>query len=401
MKPFTLPSGQPGLPPGWRWVRTRFLCDVETGTSDTVDAVDDGDYPFFVRSDEIEHSNGFTYDAEAVMTSGDGAGVGKIFHHYNGRFLAHQRVYVMSRFRGCLPRFFYYYLSSEFGRQVLAGTAKSTVESLRRSMLTDFVVAVPLSRGEQETIVAFLDSETTQIDSMIAAQQELIARLDERRAAVILEETVSRCMRESPARLSRMLLKLDRPVTEDAGVVTAYRDGEVTLRSNRRDDGYTFSETEGGYQGVAPGDVVFHALDGFAGAVGVSDSAGNCSPVYHVCRATAGNDPVFLSHLLRALGLSGFLTAHAWSVRQRSVDYRNWSLFGALPVRVPTLDDQRRAVAEISDSLAKIDTMIAAASEAIMLIQERRAALISAAVTGRIDPRTGRETTAEKVLEFA
>jgi type I restriction enzyme S subunit len=65
-----------------------------------------------------------------------------------------------------------------------------------------------------------------------------------------------------------VLRPLARRAVRGLGVVTAYRDGTVTLRSNRRDEGYTLSDTEHGYQEVRPGDVVFHALDGFAGAVG-------------------------------------------------------------------------------------------------------------------------------------
>lgn len=300
------------------------------------------------------------------------------------------------------PKYLYWWMASREAARLWEVRASGVTRvGLRQADITHFPVPLFTSIEGQRAIADFLDRETAQIDAMIEAQRELIERLEERRAAVLLEETVSRWTRQSPVRLSWALSKLDRPVPEESGVVTAYRDGEVTLRSNRRDDGYTFSETEGGYQGVSRGDVVFHALDGFAGAVGVSDSFGKCSPVYHVCRATAGNDPVFLSHLLRALGLSGFLTAYAWSVRQRSVDYRNWSLFGALPVRLPALDDQRRAVEEISNSLARIDMLTGAASEAALLMRERRSALISAAVTGQINPRTGAEATTKKALEFA
>ena len=66
----------------------------------------------------------------------------------------------------------------------------------------------------------------------------------------------------------------------DDGVVTCFRDGVVTLRKNRRLSGFTEAIFEFGYQGVQKGDLVIHAMDAFAGAIGVSDSDGKSTPVY-------------------------------------------------------------------------------------------------------------------------
>src|SRR5712692_6889 len=77
--------------------------------------------------------------------------------------------------------------------------------------------------------------------------------------------------------------KMDRPVREQDEVVTCFRDGVVTLRKNRRVRGFTESLKEIGYQGIRRGDLVIHAMDGFAGAIGVADSDGKGTPVYSVC----------------------------------------------------------------------------------------------------------------------
>jgi type I restriction enzyme S subunit len=147
------------------------------------------------------------------------------------------------------------------------------------------------------------------------------------------------------------------------------------------------SEADGGYQGVKAGDLVFHGLDGFAGAVGVSDSTGRCSPVYHVCSTSPAADVEFVALYLRALGAAGLLEAYAWSVRQRSVDYRNWAIFSKLPVSLPPIDAQREQVLAMNTAFVEIDGAIADAREAIALSRERRAALVLAAVTGKIDVR--------------
>ena len=66
--------------------------------------------------------------------------------------------------------------------------------------------------------------------------------------------------------------KMKRPIRETDEVVTRFRDGVVTLRKNRRTEGFTESLQEIGYQGIRSGDLVIHAMDAFAGAIGVSDS---------------------------------------------------------------------------------------------------------------------------------
>ncbi|MFH8219601.1 hypothetical protein ACH4C2_08945 [Streptomyces sp. NPDC018057] len=179
----------------------------------------------------------------------------------------------------------------------------------------------------------------------------------------------------------RVLHVLDRPARPGLGVITAYRDGVVTLRSNRREDGYTFSDTENGYQEIRPGDLVFHALDGFSGAVGVSDSHGNGSPVYHVCEPVAGDDPAYLARLLRHLGTSGFLTTQAPNVRERSVDFRNWSTFARIPLVVPPVSEQRAIANYLDRETARIDTLIEEQQRLIELQRERRAAVVDAALT--------------------
>mgnify|MGYP003652809489 CR=1 FL=1 len=172
------------VPEHWKISRLRFLSNIETGDADTVDAIEDGKYPFFVRSDKVEHIDRYTHDCEAVLTAGDGAGVGKVFHHYQGKFCAHQRVYIFCNFKGILGAFFFRYMRELFYQTVLAGTAKSTVESLRRPMIADLLITVP-PEGEQYAIVEFINTETAKIDALIDKAQSASALLQERRIALI------------------------------------------------------------------------------------------------------------------------------------------------------------------------------------------------------------------------
>ena len=155
----------------WEEVSVKDLMKIETGSRNTEDKIDDGQYPFFVRSQTVEHIDSFHYDCEAVLTAGDGVGTGKVFHYINGKFDAHQRVYVMSQFKDVLGKYFYYWFSKNFFAEVAKYTAKSSVDSVRRQMIAGMVIPLP-SIEEQQKIVGILSD----IDTLIADLQKLIRK---------------------------------------------------------------------------------------------------------------------------------------------------------------------------------------------------------------------------------
>lgn len=291
-----------------------------------------------------------------------------------------------------VPKFLYWALNSEpIARQWGVTAAGVTRVGIRSADLNKVTIPLP-PPDEQSAIVDYLDHETAQIDTLVAKQEEFIGLLRERRD-IIADAEFQRADGKRIATIKQTLIRLERRPQPGLGVVTAYRDGVVTLRANRRADGYTMSEAEAGYQGVMPGDVVFHALDGFAGAVGISDSEGQCSPVYHVCSSRYDDDTEYLALLIRYMGTSGFLSTQAPSTRQRSVDFRNWNTFARVPLMLPPVEDQKSFVIEYHEQTSRIDALIAKAEEHIALAKERRSALIAATVTGQIDVRTARKAS--------
>lgn len=156
----------------WKEAPVKDLVKIETGSRNTEDKNDDGQYPFFVRSQTVERIVSFHYDCEAVLTAGDGVGTGKVFHYINGKFDAHQRVYVMSQFKQeVLGKYFYYWFSKNFYAEVAKYTAKSSVDSVRRQMIAGMVISLP-SAEEQEKIVGVLSD----VDTLITDLQKLIRK---------------------------------------------------------------------------------------------------------------------------------------------------------------------------------------------------------------------------------
>lgn len=165
--------------------------------------------------------------------------------------------------------------------------------------------------------------------------------------------------------------------------VTAFRDGQVTLRSNRRVDGFTESVKEIGYQGVRRGEVVIHSMDAFAGAIGVSDSDGKMSPVVHIYTAPSDN-PEFIVHSLRAASRAGFIRALAKGIRERSTSFDR-PVLKSMALPRPPRDTQDAIVAYLDRETQKIDELITEQRSLIQTLRERRRSLVTRAVTLGID----------------
>ena len=157
----------PEFTDAWKQRKVKELCSISTGKSNTQDKVDDGEYPFYVRSPIVERSKKYLYDEEAVLTVGDGVGTGKVFHYVNGKYDLHQRCYRMFNFSEELnAKYFYHIFSKMFYKRVMSMTAKTSVDSVRMDMIADMEIPVPNIK-EQEKIGAFFSD----IDNLITLQQ--------------------------------------------------------------------------------------------------------------------------------------------------------------------------------------------------------------------------------------
>jgi type I restriction enzyme, S subunit len=142
----------------WFYKKIGDICVVKTGGKDTQDRKESGKYPFFVRSNTVEKIDSFSFDGEAILTSGDGVGVGKNFHYINDKFDYHQRVYALHSFKeGFSGKFIFQVFKQNFYRRVMRLSAKNSVDSVRMSMITDMEIAFP-SLTEQQRIASFLSA---------------------------------------------------------------------------------------------------------------------------------------------------------------------------------------------------------------------------------------------------
>ena len=159
---------------GWKINQIGNICDISTGSSNTQDSIDNGIYPFFIRSNIIKKSNKYLYDGEAVLTVGDG-NIGKVFHYINGKFDYHQRVYKISDFKKyniISGKYFYYYFSTFFYHHVMKLNAKNTVNSVRLNMISKMNIRYP-SIEEQNRIANLFTNLDKKIDFETKKLQDL------------------------------------------------------------------------------------------------------------------------------------------------------------------------------------------------------------------------------------
>jgi type I restriction enzyme, S subunit len=161
------------IPEDWEVAVVKDLASITTGSRNTQDRIENGMYPFFVRSQTVERINSYSFEGEAVLTAGDGVGVGKVMHYINGRFDCHQRVYRISNFISTLNGYFFYlYFSNNFYNRIMQMTAKSSVDSVRMDMIADMPIPLPPTKVEQIAIATALSDA----DALIISMEKLIAK---------------------------------------------------------------------------------------------------------------------------------------------------------------------------------------------------------------------------------
>ncbi|QMB03924.1 restriction endonuclease subunit S (plasmid) [Escherichia fergusonii] len=184
-----------------------------------------------------------------------------------------------------------------------------------------------------------------------------------------------------------LFYKADRKPLVDDDIVTCFRDGQVTLRKNRRTEGFTNALKEHGYQRICKGDLVIHAMDAFAGAIGVSDSDGKSTPVYAACvpRKIGKVNSYYYAYYMRDLALSGFIVSLAKGIRERSTDFR-FNDFAELLLPFPDYEEQTLIANFLDKKTALIDEAISIKEQQISLLKERKQIIIQQAVTQGLDP---------------
>lgn len=288
-------------------------------------------------------------------------------------------------------------LSSFVWEQLCQKAISSAQPKLNKTdVKTTFIPIPPIS--EQKRIADYLDNKCAEFNSTLSDIQTQIEALEEYKRSVITEAVTKGLdpdveMRDSGVQWIGMmpthwdcqrgkyiLRYVQKPVRDDDGVITCFRDGEVTLRSNRREEGFTMADKEIGYQGIDVGDLVVHGMDGFAGAIGISDSRGKASPVLNVLETEQNKR--YIMYYLRSMAYNAVFVALATGIRVRSCDLR-WNKLAELLYPMPPVEEQQAIVEHIDSVLERTNAIIADKKQQIETIEEYKKSLIFEYVTGK------------------
>lgn len=154
------------------WKALGELAEIGTGSSNTKDGLTEGLYPFYTRGQEVLRKNEYEFDDEAIITAGDGVGVGKVIHYVKGKYALHQRAYRFKPGDLLNARFLYFYMTSTFYKYVCGNSVSSSVSSLRKPRLLKYPIPL-LPMQEQIRIVSILDrfeSLTTSLTEGLPAE---------------------------------------------------------------------------------------------------------------------------------------------------------------------------------------------------------------------------------------
>ena len=269
----------------------------------------------------------------------------------------------------------------------------STIPHLTAEKLE--VVAVPWPPlDEQRQIAEYLDRETGKIDELIAKQEQLVATLTERRHS-FLDELVAKQTRgegKGLTRVKNLYSVIDqRTGSPNLPLLSVSIHYGVRVRGEMTEDAPKSSDLSQ-YKVVRSNDIVINRMRAFQGALGCSPTAGVVSPDYLVLRPKGSVDPNWLALVFRSKGFVGEMTSRLRGIGSTEsgmirTPRINVDDLGGIEIRVPALSEQIDLVKKFTADFEMNSAISDAASRMIELLRERRAALISAAVTGKIDVR--------------
>jgi type I restriction enzyme S subunit len=418
------------VPERWNVKRLKYLSKLESGRRENTEEDIIEKYAFSLGGEHIGWLGDLLLSNERYITEKfynsiktghirqkdivlvkDGATIGKAaiiqVLPFN-KMAVNEHVFILrQKSHNITPEFLCYFIMSRMAQEQILQLIRGAAQPGLNSNFSEFVfVSSPPEINEQHSITNFLIGETTKNDILIKEKNRQIFLLKEKRYALTSNAVINGLdssvrMKNSKIewisaipdhwdenRARDLYRQLFLPTKSDSGIVTVFRDGQVTLRENRRTEGFTNAILEVGYQSVRKGDLVIHSMDAFAGAIGVSDSDGKCTGEYVVCEPIDENvNNFYYGILLRVMALEKYILAICPSVRERAPRFR-FNTFKDVLLPVPPLKEQNDIVSYINKETTSIDTLIEKIQHSIDLLKEHRIALISAAVTGKIDVRT-------------
>lgn len=297
-----------------------------------------------------------------------------------------------------LPKFYKYFVESKAYQSQLEANSKASAQSgvYMGDLVSTSTVLLP--KGEQEDIAKFLDHETTQIDTLIDKQQTLIQLLKEKRQAVISHAVTKGLNPDTPMKDSGVEWLGDVPehwevkklkyVCDLISQKTEIYHKDVIALENIESWTGNFVPSDSSYSGqdvgFDTGDILFSKLRPYLAKVYLAKTEGVALGDLLVYRPKKELLNKYGFYLMTNKGFINTINSSAYGSKMPRA---STEFISEMPVVIPLIQEQKQIVDYVDKILARFDSLVLKAEVAIQLMQERRTALISAAVTGKIDVR--------------
>ena len=283
-----------------------------------------------------------------------------------------------------------------------AGGQKRVPDDFVRELLW----AIP-PESERERIATFLDRETAKIDALIAEQEKLLALLAEKRQATIshavtrglnpnapMKDSGIPWLGEVPAhwevyRLGALYRETAELGSDDLPILSvSIHDGvsDKELDDSELDRKVTRSDDRSKYKRVLPNDLTYNMMRAWQGGFGTVAVVGQVSPAYVVAAPRQDIRTSFVEQLLRTPQAIEQVRRYSRGITEFRLRLY-WEEFKNLQIAIPPLPEQDDILSKTVLMTEQFDALAEEARHAVRLLKERRSALISAAVTGKIDVR--------------
>jgi type I restriction enzyme S subunit len=358
----------------------------------------------FVSKNSVTNGDAKTFPSGAVLVVSIGATIGKV-GYLSAPASANQQINVVIPNSKVDGYFLAYSLSVKSDEMLYLSNA-STIGIINQEKTKELWLALP-PIPEQLMIASFLDHETARIDALIEEQQRLIELLKEKRQAVIshavtkglnptvpMQESGVEWLGEVPAHWE--VLRMGAVYTEAADkgltelpvlrVSIHYGVSDKELSEEESDRKITRIDDREKYKRVRPGDLVYNMMRAWQGGFGAVLVDGLVSPAYVVARPKNGNISRYVEQLLRTSCAVEEMRRNSYGI----TDFRlrlYWDQFKKISLAIPPEFERQQIMERIDSLISESDALKNVADRLIEILQERRCALISAAVTGKIDVR--------------
>jgi len=360
----------------WEVKKLGEICEIKTGKKDTQNKIENGKYPFFVRSNTVERIDSFSYDGEAILTSGDGVGVGKNFHYIEGKFDFHQRVYALRNFKkNYHGKFIFNVFSEKFHSRVLKLSAKNSVDSVRMDMISEMKVFFP-PFSEQQKIASFLSL----IDERIQTQNKIIEELTTQIHG--LQEYVFLQKKKFKDKIGNDFPKWDYKNGCEIFVSISNKNhnSDLPILAITQEQGaiprdlidYQITVTDKSvknYKIVEEGDFII-SLRSFQGGIEYSNYKGICSPAYIILRNSLEIEKLFYKYYLKTPTYIKLLNKKLEGIRDGKMI--SYSYFSEISLPFPPLKEQKK----IANILSAFDQKIQTEKQILVQLEKQKKYLL-------------------------